>query len=118
MRMDKNFLVICDHNTKKLVRLKDILYFERISSKVFIHTVNDQISVSSTLSSIEEKLNDRNFYRTHRSFLVNLQNVKEVGIVGDRIYKINFIRGDKIAYISRERFPGFYELLCQNGIIF
>lgn len=116
--MEKNFLVISDQNSKKLVRLKDILYFERISTKVVIHTVNDQLSIYSTLSSIEEKLSDRNFYRTHRSFLVNVQNVKEIGVIGDRIYKINFVKGEKIAYISRERFQGFFDLLCQQGIIF
>ncbi len=115
--MKKSYLVISEQNVKRIVRLREILFFERLSTKVLIHTFTNQIEIYSTLSSIEKKINDANYYRTHRSYLVNLQNVREIEVVGDRIYKIHFIRGDKNAYISRERYSGFCDLLYQEGIM-
>lgn len=115
--MKKSYLVISEQNVKKVVKINEILFFERLSTKVLIHTYDNQIEIYSTLSSIEKKLNNKNFYRTHRSYLVNMENVKEIEVVGDRTYMIYFTRGDKKAYISRERYAGFCDLLFLEGIM-
>ncbi|MCK4260084.1 MAG: LytTR family transcriptional regulator DNA-binding domain-containing protein [Halanaerobiales bacterium] len=115
--MKKSYLVISEQNVKKIVKFREILFFERLSTKVIIHTFNNQIEIYSTLSNVEKKINNSNFYRTHRSYLVNLANVSEIEVIGDRSYMINFFRGDKKAYISRERYSGFCDRLYLEGIM-
>ncbi len=56
----------------------DIYYFYTEQSYVYVKTANDQYITRYTLSSLEKKLDSKTFFRTHRSFIVNLSKIKEV----------------------------------------
>lgn len=72
------------------VEYNKILFFETstIIHKVILHAVDRQIEFYSNMKNIEEKLDDR-FYRCHRSFLVNKDNIKEIDISNKVIKMIN-----------------------------
>ncbi|MBU3179997.1 LytR/AlgR family response regulator transcription factor [Clostridium psychrophilum] len=61
-----------------LVHPQDILYCTVLNKEVFIFTGDDKFTTHDTLTQLEDKLVKRNFFRSHKSYLVNL----------DRIYKI------------------------------
>ncbi|GMQ55956.1 LytTR family DNA-binding domain-containing protein [Vallitalea sediminicola] len=54
-----------------------ILYFEAFQKKVYIHTPNQRIGYYDSLSELVKRLNDQ-FIRCHRSYLVNVDNIKKV----------------------------------------
>lgn len=72
------------------VEYDKILFFETstIIHKVILHAIDRQIEFYSNMKSIEENLDDR-FYRCHRSFLVNKDNIKEIDISNKIIKMIN-----------------------------
>ncbi len=61
-----------------LVNPNDILYAIAQDNKAYLQTANDLFPTQFTLSELEERLARSGFFRAHRSYLVNLQHVKEV----------------------------------------
>ena len=61
-----------------LIDISDILYCEVENNKVKMVTTNDVFELSECLSNLEEKLPSDQFFKTHRSFIVNLTKITEV----------------------------------------
>ena len=61
-----------------LVNPGDILYATVEDNHSFLQTTNGRIPTHLNLSELEERLARSGFFRAHRSYLVNLQHVKEV----------------------------------------
>lgn len=61
-----------------LVNPGDILYASAEDGRTCLYTATDQITTHLTLSELEERLARSGFFRAHRSYLVNLQHIREV----------------------------------------
>jgi ABC-2 type transport system ATP-binding protein len=61
-----------------LVNPADILYATAEDGRTFLCTPDGRIPTHLTLSEVEERLARSGFFRAHRSYLVNLQHIKEV----------------------------------------
>lgn len=58
------------------VKINEILYFEAEGSYTHVHTIAKKILVSKKLKHFEDLFeSDNRFFRTHRSFLINADNV-------------------------------------------
>jgi DNA-binding LytR/AlgR family response regulator len=64
----------------KLVKLnpEDILYAEAQSNYTIIVTDKEKYTVSTTLGIIEERLIRFGFFRTHRSYIINLSKIETI----------------------------------------
>lgn len=83
------------------VELKDILYLKAEGSyaNIFFKDGN-KVIVSKNLKDYEDQLTmEEGFFRTHRSFLVNTDYIKQISSDGSEAMMIN----DSIINISRER---------------
>ena len=56
--------------------LQDILYVESMKDYVKIITSNSTIISRQSISSVEAMLPEKEFIRTHRSFIVSLQKIR------------------------------------------
>jgi len=72
------FIFIRDSNVIKRVKLDDILYLEAKGDNVRICLSTREYSIHSTMKAVEQKLNPRNFFRVHRSFIVNVSKIDTV----------------------------------------
>lgn len=61
-----------------LIDLDEVFYAYTDKNYVYIKRFDDKLITRYTLASLEEKLHNLNFFRTHRSYLVNLNKVKEI----------------------------------------
>ena len=66
-----------------------ITFFEKVEEKkkVIVHGVDEKIVINATLRDIEDKLG-KNFYKCHKNFLVNINNISDVD-KEKRIVKMN-----------------------------
>jgi two-component system response regulator LytT len=71
-------LLIEDNNRFVVIDPQTILYAVRDERVIQIHTLTDTYTSKMTLQQLEEKLHAYNFFRTHRSYLVNLHYVSEL----------------------------------------
>lgn len=75
----------------KVIKLEEIICIESLGKYVKIHTKTESFFTAIKIKRIEEKLSSKIFFRCHKSFLINLLEVrnynrKEV-ILGDRKIK-------------------------------
>jgi len=64
----------------KLTRVPfaEILYVESLTDYIRIHTKEHKHIVYSSLKHIESKLPEKNFMKVHRSFIVNMNKIKDI----------------------------------------
>ncbi len=61
-----------------LINPAEVLFAEAVSGRAFLRTSEASLPTHFTLNELEERLARSGFFRAHRSYLVNLQHVKEV----------------------------------------
>ncbi|MEQ2528348.1 LytTR family DNA-binding domain-containing protein [Bacillaceae bacterium CLA-AA-H227] len=103
-------LAIRSNNTYLYILINDILFIEKQGRKTVIHTEYEQFETSDPLQNLMERLPE-NFFKTHRSYLVNLKKVVKIEASGET-YLAFFYGTDKNAYISKLKINEVQELLC------
>lgn len=61
-----------------LVNPAEILFVTVRDDRTYLQTAEEQLPTQFTLTELENRLSRSGFFRAHRSYLVNLQHVKEV----------------------------------------
>ena len=61
-----------------LLTIDDIVFLSARNKSTYAHTYENQYLVDMTLGELEEKMVRESFSRVHRSYLVNLNKVKEI----------------------------------------
>lgn len=90
------------------INTADIYYIEVLKREITIHTKTDKYSINMTMDSIESKINQKNFYRCHKSYLVNLDyvvNVKQYVAIMENKEEVT---------ISRYRFKAFKDVYLES----
>ncbi|MFS0661099.1 LytTR family DNA-binding domain-containing protein [Niallia alba] len=93
------------------LRIEDILYIEIIARKTIIHTVKSSYETTEAFLSFVNRL-PWYFYRTHRSFLVNLKRITRIELFGES-YLAYFEGTDKSANISKLKIREVHSLLIR-----
>lgn len=74
-----NSKLLVDDGEKMIVLSPESIYYAVPSQRMLeIHTENDVIESKMTLQELEKKLDGLSFFRTHRSYLVNLNHILEI----------------------------------------
>ncbi|MEL6865171.1 MAG: LytTR family DNA-binding domain-containing protein [Bacteroidota bacterium] len=98
------------------VNIKDIIRCEAEDNYTHIHLRNgNKITASKTIKAYEDMLSGVNFYRVHKSHLINLNFMRKF-VKGDGGYLI--MDDSKRIEVSRRRRPAFMEQMrrLQEGI--
>nr|WP_169751877.1 LytTR family DNA-binding domain-containing protein [Companilactobacillus heilongjiangensis] len=90
--------------------LDQVDYFESVENNhnIFLHSTFEVIEFPGTLKSIEQKFPE--FYRAHKSLVVNIDNIKEIDI---RNHKLNF-KDKSTCDISRRKLVALKKLYELN----
>ena len=64
--------------TIKIIPVEDILYLEAADDYVRIHTTEGAFLKNRTMSYFEELLDPQQYVRTHRSYIVNIQQITRI----------------------------------------
>ena len=71
-------VAISDKNGTLTLRSSNIIYIEAFRHDVELVTTQGRISTSKTLSELEEVFTEKGFFRTHKSYLVNLRHIRTI----------------------------------------
>lgn len=68
------------NNSKRLIKieLNTILYFRANGDYVFIKTENNSYTIHNTLKKIENKLPKDDFFKVHRSYIINTRKIIDI----------------------------------------
>ncbi len=78
--------------------IDDIIYIEVFRTELEVHSVGGTVSCTGALGEVYERLPARQFYRSHRSFIVNLRRIV-------RMEKYRFLMDDgEFVSIAKNRY--------------
>lgn len=77
-KLNTSFFTVKTSSSVKNIPLSDILYFESNKRLLNIHTKNEVLSFYEKLDNVENELKEKDFIRTHQSYLVNALKIKSV----------------------------------------
>lgn len=105
-------LIIDTHGKTYFLNITNIIYLkaERVYSKIYYDSKN--ILVSKSTNYFENILNDLNFYRIHRSYLVNLKKVKDIVKKENSSIFVRMNNGEELS-ISRQHKKDFIAKMKQ-----
>jgi DNA-binding LytR/AlgR family response regulator len=90
----------------------DIVYIETYNRGCMIHTVENDYFEGKTIGEFEKKLGDMGFFRSQKSFLVNLNKVKELFLWKNNSFAIKMEGYEKeILPVGREKIKVLRQLL-------
>lgn len=81
------------------IYVRDILYIETEKRNVVIHTMDEEFICNRGMDELEEELRDCWFFRCHKSYLVNLENIQAF----DK--RDVYFKNGKKAMISVRKYP-------------
>lgn len=82
------------------VDVHKIIFVESVRKKCFIHTYNEIYQVYMKISDMEEKLSKHDFFRSHRSYLINPRYIKQINKKTGNPWTILFHDYDVSAYVG------------------
>lgn len=112
---ENGFIIFKTKNEILNVNKRQIVFIESYKGKCSIHTKKRIIEVRHSLKDLEEIMGEV-FFRVHRSFLVNVNEIKRVRNICDRSYEIEFLDSKKTAIMSRYRYQIFQEYVKRFSI--
>jgi DNA-binding LytR/AlgR family response regulator len=92
MNTKSNDYIYVKSNSRLIkVNNEDILFVEALKDYVVIHVGNEKYTIHSTMKDIAKKLPETNFQRIHRSYIVNLKQIKAIEMPNLILEKSNII---------------------------
>jgi DNA-binding LytR/AlgR family response regulator len=83
---------------ERMIGVDDILYIEVFGTELNVHCRRSVVLCSGTLVEASSLLSSTDFYRSHRSFIVNLRYT-----VGIERYQFRMVNGDAVA-VAKNRY--------------
>ncbi len=96
-------LYIKQKNEIHILQKKDIIFIERSGRSTTIYTKNGAIKTYQTLNELEGELRERDFLRSHRSFIINIHYVKNFSLYAKNSYIVTFENIEEQAMITKEK---------------
>lgn len=101
-----DMLIIKNKNGIYHLHKERIKFIEIHNNLALIHSADGLFESHLTLAEFEEILDPR-FFRVHKSYIVNLRQVKQTRGIFDRSYEIEFYDYEPKALMSRYKYPEY-----------
>ncbi|MBR8660378.1 MULTISPECIES: LytTR family DNA-binding domain-containing protein [Brevibacillus] len=113
-RFVSSFIGIRNNNEIEFIDQRDIVLIssEKRVTKIYLHSPERRrvIKVSESLCSFEKRLHATSFFRTHRSYLINLRYLHKIYPSG-QTYIATFKGLQEIAYVSKNKIGTLYKMV-------
>ncbi len=101
---DKNIFYVKSGTNYERIDLSEVTHIESMGDYMSIFTNQKRIVINATMKDTEKKLAPLNFFRIHRSYIVNMDKI-------DSVEDNHVLIGDKSFPISRSSKKDFLQLL-------
>jgi two-component system LytT family response regulator len=97
-------LLVKGKESMSFIDIKDIILVQRENGSTVIYTKQDSFTTSLSISDIEMKLDSEQFLRSHKSYLINISQIKKIEPYGRWTYVVSFKDIKKDALITAAKF--------------
>lgn len=103
-------LIIRNKEGISLVDTDDIILIQREDHSTVIYTSSNRFTTSEGMSELEERLDGSVFFRSHKSYIVNLGALNKIYPYGRWTYLVKLKGTDKDALLTREKYEELEKL--------
>ncbi len=103
-------LIVRHREGISFVNTKDIVLAQREDGSTVIYTLKDRITTSEPLGELEKRLDPSRFFRSHKSYIINLKKITKVYPYGRWTYIVKFEGTERDALITHEKFSKLEEM--------
>ncbi len=103
-------LIIRNKESINLIDEEDIIFVQREERTTAIYTSTERYITSEGLSELEERLDRSNFFRSHKSYIINLNMISKIYPYGRWTYLVKLKKTDKDALLTHERYEDLQKL--------
>lgn len=96
------------------IELDEILYLTLEGKNTVVVCERGKFQINGTLSELQERLSDRRFFRSHKSYIVNLDKIDSIEPWFNATYNIHIKRVSEIIPVSRTYAKAFKEAMNIN----
>ena len=97
-------LLVKGKESLSFVDINEIILVQRENSSTVIYTKKDSFITSAGLGDVEAKLDTEQFMRSHKSYLINVSQIKKIEPYGRWTYIVKFKDIDKDALMTVEKY--------------
>ncbi len=83
---------------------KDIIMVERLDGVTYITTADETYKTSVALGNIEEKLDDSDFMRCHKSYIIKLSEISQIEVYGRWTYTVKLKNTERTALMTAQNY--------------
>lgn len=106
---DNGRLMIKGREQVSFVDKDEIIFIERCEGTTEITTAAEVYRTSVSLTDLEEKLTEKFFMRSHKSYIINTQSITKIEPYGRWTYVVRFKGTDKTALITAQKYEELRE---------
>ena len=108
--INRDRVVVKSNNNIHVIPLNEIVYIESEDDYVMIHTATAKHLKHQTMKFFEEQLDASKFIRIHRSYIVNISEIKKIEKFGKDTYQV-MLKSDVSLKVSRSRYQELKSIL-------
>ncbi len=98
-----NDLFIKNINEIQRIEMSEIFYFTKCKHKTIAVTKDSSIEINNSLYSISALLEKNTmFFRTHKSYIVNIHKIQHISKFNNRTYNIKFKGIEDTVYCTQK----------------
>ncbi|MDS0525699.1 LytTR family DNA-binding domain-containing protein [Clostridium sp. SHJSY1] len=103
-------LMIKNKEGISFVDTKEIVLVQREENATVVYTKTDSFTTSISLSEIEKKLDNTLFFRSHKSYIINLSLITKIYSYGRWTYIVKLKNTEKDALLTHEKYEEIKKL--------
>ncbi|WP_411682139.1 LytR/AlgR family response regulator transcription factor [Clostridium thailandense] len=92
------------------IDMKDIVIIQREDRNTVIYSIDNSYITSEGLSELEERLDKTQFFRSHKSYIINLSMIHKIYPYGRWTYIVKLKNTDKDALLTHDRYEVLKEI--------
>lgn len=106
-----NRLVLVKKSEVNFIDVESILFIEKLQRKTIIVTPSRSFATTKSLKEIISLLPARLFFRTHKSYIVNILKIKDIELYTNSSYTIKFFDFKERAMMTRSNLNMLIDML-------
>lgn len=111
VKSSSNKITLWKNDKLYVMNVSEILYCEAHEHEVYVYTRNDFYVVSISISDFHKKLPESNFFRCHRSYIVNIDKINEIIPWFNKTYMLKLQELTVEIPVSRQNASDFKQLM-------
>lgn len=103
-------LIVKNKEGISFINMNEIILIQREDRSTAIYTTNEKYITSDSLSELEARLDSSIFFRSHKSYIINLLLIHKIYPYGRWTYVVKLRNTDKDALLTYERYEELQKL--------